>query len=625
MQVDYEISAVANENVTCSIPVWIDRIAIQEPSAVAIRGDNFAMTYGALSHAANRMAFRLASGGVQAETLVGIALPRSPERIIAMLAVWKAGGAVLFLDPAWPIERLRFLLNDAGSPMVLAPSALVPQLSGAGRTVMGIDADLLFGDGLDALQAGSPAQPAGPLANAAAPDSLAYVVYTSGSTGEPKGVEITHANAEHLIAWHQAVFAVSETDRVSHLAGLGFDASFWEVWPALCSGAAVMLADEQTLTSPVLLQRWLLEQNTTIAFVPTVMAETLVAGDWPATTALRIMLTGGEALRRRPRAGLPFLLSNNYGPSECTVVASSGVIGPDDAAEEPPDIGHAIAGTRLHILDGQGNPVADGEAGEIFIGGAGVGRGYRNRPDLTRERFVPDRFREASGGNLYRTGDRARRLADGRIVYLGRTDAQEQIRGSRVEPEEVSAALSRHPLVLWCTVVGNGPARARRLVAYVLPAMGEPPSSEALRLFLATLLPEPMIPSVFVWIETVPLNANGKLDHGLLPPLADAARLPYASFREPANPAESRLRAIISELLGNMRVGADDNFFLLGGHSLLGTQVVLRANEAFGVQLALRDLFQAPTVAQLAERVTELLAAQLDAMTDAEAEVWAVR
>jgi acyl carrier protein len=267
--------------------------------------------------------------------------------------------------------------------------------------------------------------------------------------------------------------------------------------------------------------------------------------------------------------------------------------------------------------------VADGAAGEIFIGGGGVGRGYRNRPDLTAERFLDDRFQPAPGGRLYRSGDIGRRLPDGRIEFLGRRDEQEQIRGIRVEPMEVAAALGRHEMVEWCVVVGDGPAAARRLVAYVRPKPGMQPSSETLRAFLSMKLPAAMVPAVFVRIAHVKLTANGKLDRAALPPPETATLLPHAAFRAPVTPAEARLSEIIGALLGGIPVGTDDNFFLLGGHSLLGTQVVLRAQEAFGVQLALRDLFQAPTVAGLAGRVTELLTARLEAMTDEEAELWA--
>jgi amino acid adenylation domain-containing protein len=494
---------------------------------------------------------------------------------------------------------------------VLTSAQLTPFLSKKDRIVWAIDSNVRCGISTQQQLAVAHQHP----------DALAYVVYTSGSTGEPKGVEITHQNLAHLIEWHLTAFASSTGDRASHVAGLGFDASFWEVWPALCAGASVILVEEQARTSPALLQRWLLDHRITIAFAPTVLAEILVAMDWPADTVLRVLLTGGEALHRRPNASLPFAFVNNYGPSECTVVSSSGTV--DHDGPGVPDLGWAIEGTRIHILNNAGDPVLEGEIGEIFIGGSGVGRGYRNRPDLTQERFLPDRFDRASNGRLYRTGDFARRLTDGRFVFFGRADAQEQIHGSRVEPAEVAAMLTRHPMVGWCAVVGDGHAHRRRLIAYVLPKAGMEPLSEALRGFLEMQLPGYMIPSVFVSIEQVPLTDNGKFDPDALPPLATATLLKSRAFRAPTTPAEARLTSIISEALDWSPVGADDNFFLLGGHSLLGMQVILRAQEAFSVQLSLRDLFQAPTVAGLAERITDLLSKKLDAMTDEEAELWA--
>lgn len=593
-----------------SVPTRIGLAAHCDPSALALQDGEAHLNFGALCAAAADLTARLRRAGVGTETLVGICLPRSFGRIIAMLAVWQAGGAVLALDPALPPERLRVLLDDSQAPLVLATDALVPDLGRDGRTV------LVVGEGTP-LGSDHPAPPG----SMAQPDTLAYVVYTSGSTGEPKGVEITHRNLAHLIDWHQAAFAVSPADRVSHMAGLGFDAAFWEVWPALCAGALVVLADEQVRSSATLLHDWLIGKRITVAFVPTVLADIMIIADWPSDTALRWMLTGGEALHRRPRPGQPFALVNAYGPSECTVVATAGLVPPDHTTTEPPDIGHAIAGARIHLLDRSGNSVMDGVEGEIFIGGAGVGRGYRNRPDLTQSRFLPDRFHPMPGAQLYRTGDVGRRLPDGRIAFLGRDDTQEQIRGVRVEPAEVAAVLSRHALVGWCTVIGDGSARDRRLVAYILPTLEAVPSGEDLRAFLARLLPEAMIPSLFARVERVPLSANGKLDRNAL--VAIATLLPGVGFVAPTTPAQARLSAIISELLGGVPVGADDNFFLLGGHSLLGTQVVLRAQETFGVQLSLRDLFRAPTVAALAERVADLLAAKLLAMTDEEAELWA--
>lgn len=608
------LGALAGIETWESLPARVDRTARATPNAIALRAGTACLDYHTFSRAVDRLSIQLADAGTEPEVLVGLCLPRSFERLIAMLAIWKAGGAVLALDPDWPPARLRSLLKESKAALVVATSAWVPVLGRDGLTVLTVNDD---GDYTDAIEGLLPLGPVGP-------NTLAYVVYTSGSTGLPNGVEVTHGNLVHLLTWHQAAFSLTELDRVSHLAGLGFDASFWEVWPALCVGASVVLIDEEARTSPILLQRWLLDQRITIAFVPTVLAEFLLTSEWPRETPLRTLLTGGEALQIRPRAGLPFTTINNYGPSECTVVATSGPVGVD-GGEGLPDLGRPIARTRVYVLNDQGQLVEDGEAGEIFIAGAGVARGYRNQRALTQERFVADPFDSAYDVMMYRTGDRGRRLGDGRIVFLGRLDAQEQIRGSRVEPGEVAAALRRHPQIEWCTVIGHGPVRDRQLTAYVLPTPGATLSAETLRHFLAEALPDAMIPSSYVHIGHVPLTPNGKLDRDALPLPDVATPLARSGFRAPTRPGEARLASIVGELLDGVTVGADDNFFLLGGHSLLGAQIIMRARDAFGVQLALRDLFEAPTVAELAERVASRLSEVLGGMTDEEAELWAAR
>ena len=277
------------------------------------------------------------------------------------------------------------------------------------------------------------------------PESLAYVVYTSGSTGRPKGVEITHANLLNLIDWHQAAFNVTASDRASQVAGLGFDASTWEIWPHLCAGATVSIADEPTRRSPHTLQKWLLANKITIAFIPTVLAEQLLHADWPADTSLRTLLTGADVLHRRPIEGLPFVVVNNYGPSECTVVSTSGIVTPDADLEGPPSIGSPISNTRVLILDQQLQHVATGEAGELCIAGALVGRGYRNLPDMTASRFVTITTESGERLRVYRTGDRARWLPNGELAFLGRLDEQLKIRGYRIEPGEIVAWLDRYP------------------------------------------------------------------------------------------------------------------------------------------------------------------------------------
>lgn len=578
--------------------------ARRSPEAPALFAACGALSYAALDERAERLARWLRTQGVGPESLVGICLERSFDQLTAALATWKAGGAFLPLDPAWPDERLRTIADDAECVLILGRNDCAHRLKGIASPVQALDWDSQAVSECDALDAVAPVTS----------ESLAYVIYTSGTTGTPKGVEITHGNLSNLMAWHLDAFGVTAHDRATHLAGLGFDASLWEVWPYLCAGASVTLIEDAARTSPDRLKAALLARDITIAFVPTALAQALIAADWPSNTRLRFLLTGADRLTARPRLGLPFAFVNNYGPTECTVVATSAVIAPD-ADQTLPPIGAPIGQTFVRILDAAHCSVACGETGELFIGGPMVGRGYRRRPELTAERFVADPF---GTGRLYRTGDLAAQRADGQLDFHGRVDDQVKIRGHRVEPEEVASLLCRHDLVTAAAVIarpaGDG---ADALVAYVVPNGAL--TAEDLRDFLAARLPEYMIPATFVRIEALPLTPNGKIDRAALPAPDEANAFAGAGFAAPSTPAELRLAEILEDVLGRGGVGVDDNFFLLGGHSLLGTQVVLRAGEAFGVELALRDLFLAPTIRQLAAHIEAVLLRMIEQMSDQEA------
>jgi amino acid adenylation domain-containing protein len=591
-----------------SLPRRIAAIARSHPDSIALLAPCGTLTYGELERQAAQLASHLAWAGVARESVVAICLPRSFERVVAQLAVMKAGGAFLPLDPSWPVQRLRKLVDDSGAAVLIAGEEQAPLLASEARPCISPQRDA-------ALAGRFPPVDCDP-----APEDLAYLIYTSGSTGEPKGVELTHANLANLVDWHLRAFAVTADDRASHLAGLGFDAAVWEVWPYLAAGAAIALASDSVRTAPDLLQAWLLEQKITIGFVPTSLAESMLSYDWPADTALRILLIGAEAAHLYPPPGLPFRLVNNYGPTECTVVATSCLLPPDGVpgASLPP-IGGAIDNVTLHLLDEAGQPVAAGAVGEIYIGGAGVGRGYRNRPDLTAAAFLADRFSDLPGARLYRTGDLACRLPDGQFAFRGRRDDQEKIRGHRVEPDEIAAVLDRHDKVASCLVMARGAAAERQLVAYVVPDGHEAPTAEVLRAYLAESLPDYMIPSSFVRLDALPLNASGKIDKPALPEPSEANSLDQQRYRAPETPLEQRLAGIVASVLGVERIGADDNFFLMGGHSLLGTQVVMRIRDGFGVDLTLLHLFEAPTVAQLAAKVEGLVREKLAAMSDEEA------
>ncbi len=601
------MEAAGSSALPSSLPDHISVIAEVLPHRIALKTACGTLTYAELERHAGCLASSLQGCGVERGGSVAIALPRSFEQIVSLLAAMKSGAAFIPLDPGWPLERLRKVLAEAAPRVLIAEPRLGAALH---REDM-----RLISPSLDTL----PAAVRKPPAIAAPTDSdLAYIIYTSGSTGEPKGVEITHGNLRNLIDWHVETFGVTAADRASHLAGLGFDAAVWEIWPYLARGASVTLAPDSVRTSPELLREWLQRERITIAFVPTALAEPMLAQPWPGDTALRTLLIGAERVRSYPPANLPFAVVNNYGPTECTVVATSGTLVPQ--AGGLPPIGKPIANSEIHILDETGRPVAPGEVGEIHIGGANVGRGYHKRPDLTAQRFLPDRFSTRPGARLYRTGDLGHIMPDGQIAFRGRVDAQEKIRGYRVEPDEIASHLNRHPAVANSAVVARGSEEGdKRLVAYVIPADRKPPSAEVLRAYLADYLPDYMIPAEFVRLDALPLTSSGKLDKAALPDVCAANALGRAGHREPETVLEKRLAAIVGEVLKSPRVGADDNFFLLGGHSLLGTQVVLRVRELFGIEFTLLNLFEAPTVATLALTVEKLLRQKLTNMSDEEA------
>jgi amino acid adenylation domain-containing protein len=479
---------------------------------------------------------------------------------------------------------------------------------------------VLHGPGIDVSAMGLPGpalevsagdEAESPPPTEATPAHLAYVIYTSGSTGRPKGVECTRRGLDNLVRWHEAAFDVGTDDRALLYASPGFDAAVWEIWSALAAGASLHLPDEETRLSPERLRDWLVAEGITVGFVPTPMAERLMVLEWPASTRLRTLLTGADTLHRYPPATLPFEIVNNYGPTECAVVATSCVVPPAPGLGRPP-IGVPIDGVTAWLLDERGFAVADGEVGELYLGGAGVARGYRNRPDLTAERFVLDP--SCPDAQLFRTGDLARRLPDGQLAFLGRADDQLKIRGFRVEPAEIEAALDTLPGVAASAVVAReDDAGERHLVAYVVPRSGASPSPDALRSGLAAALPHYMVPTLFVALQALPVSPNGKVDREGLPEPDGARALRDEGEGPPHTAIETRVAAILSDLLEVASVGANDNFFLLGGHSLLGTQVIARVRDAFGVELPLRTLFDHPTVAALAAQIERAIEAELEA------------
>ncbi|PYN48829.1 MAG: hypothetical protein DMD95_02715 [Candidatus Rokuibacteriota bacterium] len=571
------------------------------PDALALAGPQ-ALTYGQLEERAGTLAVHLAELGVGPGVSVALLLPRSPAFVIGALGTLAAGCAYVPLDPAYPVDRLALILDDTASAALVTDSATAHRLpSGSWSTVV-LDTELWVRGACPRLAS-----------SVLAADSLAYIIYTSGSTGRPKGVEIPHIGLANLVRWHLRAFDVGPRDRAMQFASPGFDAAVWEIWPYLAVGASVHFPDEAQRLDPRWLRDWIVAERITIGFVPTPVAERLIALAWPATTALRVLLTGADTLHRHPPASLPFALVNNYGQTECSVVATSGVVPPEAEPQRLPTIGRPIDHVELHLLDQHGRRVADGEVGEMYIGGGGLARGYRNLPALTAARFLPDPFSNRPGARIYRTGDRGRRLGDGEIEFLGRLDDQVKIRGYRIEPDEIVTALDALPSVEASAVAAKDDDRGeRQLVAYIVRAPGSRLSPTELRRSLAATLPEPMLPAHFVELDAIPLSANGKVDRAALPDPEAGLVLRDEQHVAPRSSAEASLAAIVADLLSLKRVGVLDNFFLLGGHSLLGTQLIARVFDTFGVQLSLRTLFDHPTVGSLAAEIEETLAARIE-------------
>ena len=569
-------------------------MTIPNSAAIAVSTADIKITYAELHDRSGRLAARLQSLGAGPETLIGLCFPRSIPLVVGAVGIAKSGAAYLPIDPNTPRERMAAMLTDSGARILVTSETAAHLLPPGNWVVIALDC---AGNG-----SGFPS----PFASGEfPPDRLAYVIYTSGSTGAPKGVEVTHANLEHLVRWHHRAFSVTGSDHATLFASPGFDASVWEMWPYLEKGSTLHIPPDSIRTTPAALRDWMLKEKITVSFLPTALAERMLDLKWPAAqTALRYLLTGADTLRRRPPAGLPFQFVNNYGPTECTVVATSGAVRPAGDSTQLPSIGSAIDGTVIEIRDG-----------ELLIGGAGVARGYRNQPELTAERFILDPVL----GRLYRTGDLASWLPDGEIAFHGRADEQIKIRGFRIEPNEIIRALANEPLVRQSAVMLRGETE-KRLVAYIVPNSAASLSERGLQEVLRKSLPDYMIPSAFVLVDELPHNANGKLDRNTLPEPTPENTIRDEEFEAPSNPLEEKVAAVLAELLRVERVGIHDNFFLLGGHSLLGAQLVDRMNRTFGVELTLRTVFDSPTVAGLATEIETAILDRIESMTEEEAQ-----
>jgi amino acid adenylation domain-containing protein len=563
------------------VPAAVLERARLAPQAVALREAGRITTYGELAARAQSLAVVLRSHGVGPEAVAAVCLPRSAELVTAQLAIWLAGGAYLPLDPAHPPERLRDLAADARARVIVTDAA--GRASFAGSPVPLVDP--------------AAASSASPLAAGPAdPGQLAYVIYTSGSSGQPKGVAVSQGSLAHLADWHAGEFGLTSTDTVTMLAGQAFDASVWEIWPALAAGAAVAVAPPSAVADPAILRDWLVAERISLSFVPTPLAELLLRLPWPETPALRWMLTGGDRLGSAPPAGLPFRLSNNYGPTEHTVVATSGPV-PSGANARPPDLGRPIGRSRLYLVGRDFGLVPMGASGEIALGGESLARGYLGRPDLTAAAFVPDPFSGESGARLYCTGDLARWNEEGRLEFQGRADQQVKIRGVRIELGEVEAALAALPGVVQAVAEVRRLGETAALVAWLVAGPGLPPDEAAARARLRERLPAAMLPAHWVWLKRLPLTSNGKVDRRALPAPDWAA---FAAGEPPATLLEEAIAGIWADALGRPRVGVKQNFFDAGGHSLLLMKVQDRVQAHLGRPVPMLDFFTYPTVRTLA-------------------------
>jgi len=577
-----------------TLPELFEAAARRDPAAMAVSAGGRALSYGELEERAGRLARRLVRLGVGPEVKVGVCLERTPDLLVAVLAVLKAGGAYVPLDPSHPAERLGWILEDAAAPVLLADRAslaALPPLSAQEAVV------------IDPAEVSGEDGEAGPLPRRALPENLAYVIYTSGSTGRPKGVEVRHRGVVNYLSSMARRPGLAVSDVVLALTTLSFDIHVTELLLPLAVGARIELVDRETAADPERLGAAIEAAGVTVMQATPATWTLLLEGGWSGRPGLTV-LAGGEALpsslagRLLERVGA---LWNVYGPTETTVWSA---LHPVTAAEGRIPIGRPLANTTIHLLDQGGDPVPVGVGGELCIGGEGLARGYHGRPDLTAERFVPDPFGPA-GGRLYRTGDLARRLPGGELEFLGRVDHQVKVRGFRIELGEIEAALLRLPGVAHAAVVvRDGEAGDRRLIAFLSPEPGAAPGVSELREGLLERLPDYMIPAAFVTLEALPLNPSGKVDRRALSRLALDPALVAGTREErehtaPRDEAERALAALWAELLGRERVGVHDKFFELGGDSILAIRLVVRAQKE-GIRFTPRQLFQHQTIAALA-------------------------
>ncbi len=601
MLVEWNATATPYPQDKCVHALFEEQVA-RSPDAMAVVFEDEEVSYGELNARANRLAHRLRALGVGPETLVGLLMERSVEMILGLLAILKAGGAYVPLDPAYPQERLAFMTEDADLKVLLCHGATRESLPGCSARILDLDADAA------AIAGESSANPA----RLGSPDNLAYVLYTSGSTGKPKGVMVEHKSLTNLAHMQTQAFGITPKDRVLQFASLNFDASLEQIFSAFLGGARLVLRGQQLWTAEECYRHVCRDRVTVAEFPPAYLHQflefCLEDENVSSTLPLKQLVTGGEALSNATVAlsrSLGLSLFNTYGPTEATITATNAYLSDDEKITDPiAPIGRPIANVRVYVLDRRMQPVPIGIGGELCIGGAGVARGYLNRPDLTAERFIPDPFSEDPDARLYRTGDRCRWLPDGNIEFLGRVDTQVKIRGFRIECGEVENALSAHPGIREAVVDAHGEGVDKQLVAWVVAASDDQPAlRDELRTHLRGLLPDWMVPSLFVFPEVLPLTPSGKIDRRVLPDPDPFQREAKQTFIAPRTSIEKVLVDIWADVLEHKNIGIHDSFFELGGHSLSATRVVSQVRTRLGVELPLRALFEHPTPAGLASAV----------------------
>ncbi|UCD34813.1 MAG: amino acid adenylation domain-containing protein [Nitrospiraceae bacterium] len=584
------------------------------PHAAAVICDGQELTYRTLNDRANQLAHYLRKQGVGPEVLVGICVDRSLEMVVGLLGILKAGGAYVPMDPAYPQERLKFIAEDAGIFVLVALERLMAGFPADDNIVICLDRDW------EDIARESKENPA----HYASPDSMAYVIYTSGSTGRPKGVVIEHGSVACFTGAVILQYGIVPADRVLQFASISFDASVEEIYPCLASGATLVLRTDDMLTSVHDFLKKCAEWELTVLDLPTAYWHELVLGletdKLTIPDSVRVMIIGGEKalperlLQWRRRVGAKVRLVNTYGPTEATVAATLcdlTSMNTENVLYGNVPIGRPMPHMKAHIFDPFLQPVPIGASGELYIGGAGVARGYLKRPELTVEKFIPDPFDGNTHGRLYKTGDLVRYLPDGNIEFLGRLDHQVKIRGYRIEPGEIESVLRQHSCVKETVVLAGENHRSyRELIAYIVPDKGSGISAGELRSHLSRHLPEYMIPTIFVVLDALPMTPSGKVDRRALHEHDRERPDCEHDFVEPRTPAEELVGGIWSNVLGLKAVGIHDNFFELGGHSLMATQVISRVRTAFQVEIPLRRLFETPTVEGLAEAVSEALSAK---------------